>query len=53
MPRATLGRQPENLEGAQLWVVPNPSGRNAHAPLDTLAATYREAALAAGISLDR
>jgi TDG/mug DNA glycosylase family protein len=53
MPRATLGRQPENLEGAQLWVVPNPSGRNAHAALDTLAATYREAALAAGISLDR
>jgi len=53
MPRATLGRQQENLEGAQLWVVPNPSGRNAHAPLDTLAAAYREAALAAGISLDR
>jgi TDG/mug DNA glycosylase family protein len=53
MPRATLGRQPGNLEGAQLWVVPNPSGRNAHAPLDTLAAAYREAALAAGISLDR
>lgn len=53
MPRATLGRQPDDLEGAQLWVVPNPSGRNAHAPLDTLAAAYREAALAAGISLDR
>ena len=51
MPRATLGRQPEDLEGAQLWVVPNPSGRNAHAPLDTLAAAYREAALAAGIAL--
>jgi double-stranded uracil-DNA glycosylase len=53
MPRATLGRQLDDLEGAQLWVVPNPSGRNAHAPLDTLAAAYREAALAAGISLDR
>jgi double-stranded uracil-DNA glycosylase len=51
MPRAMLGRQPDDLEGAQLWVVPNPSGRNAHAPLDTLAAAYREAALAAGISL--
>jgi len=37
-PRAVLGRQPEDLHGAQLWVVPNPSGRNAHAPLDTLAA---------------
>ena len=52
MPRATLGRQQENLEGAQLWVVPNPSGRNAHAPLDTLAAAYREVALAAGINVE-
>ena len=50
-PRAVLGRQPEELNGAQLWVVPNPSGRNAHAPLDTLAATYHEVALAAGIDL--
>ena len=50
-PRAGPGRQPEDLHGAQLWVVPNPSGRNAHAPLDALAAAYREVALAAGISL--
>jgi TDG/mug DNA glycosylase family protein len=50
-PRAALGRQPEDLNGAQLWVVPNPSGRNAHAPLDTLAAAYREVALASGIDL--
>jgi double-stranded uracil-DNA glycosylase len=50
-PRAGLGRQPEGLHGAQLWVVPNPSGRNAHAPLDTLAAAYREVARAAGVSL--
>jgi len=58
-PRAVLGRQPDepgkpgkpDLNGAQLWVVPNPSGRNAHAPLDTLAAAYREVARAAGLSL--
>ena len=50
-PRAALGRQPEDLHGSQLWVVPNPSGRNAHASLDTLAAAYREVALAAGLSL--
>jgi TDG/mug DNA glycosylase family protein len=50
LPRATPGRQPEGLEGAQLWVVPNPSGRNAHAALDTLAAAYREVALAAGLT---
>ena len=48
-PRAVLGRQPDNLNGAQVWVVPNPSGRNAHAPLDTLAAAYREVAVAAGV----
>ncbi|MGH3195338.1 MAG: mismatch-specific DNA-glycosylase [Streptosporangiaceae bacterium] len=50
-PRAVFGRQPEDLNGAQLWVVPNPSGRNAHAPLATLAAAYREVALAAGIDV--
>jgi TDG/mug DNA glycosylase family protein len=50
-PRAALGRQPDDLHGSQLWVVPNPSGRNAHAPLDTLAAAYREVAQAAGLSL--
>jgi len=49
--RATLGRQPADLAGAQLWVVPNPSGRNAHASRDMLAAAYREAALAAGIPI--
>ena len=47
--RAGLGRQPEPIAGRQLWVVPNPSGRNAHAPLPVLATTYREAAMAAGI----
>jgi TDG/mug DNA glycosylase family protein len=49
--KAILGRQPAGLAGAQVWVVPNPSGRNAHAPLDRLAAAYREAALAAGLHL--
>ena len=48
-PRAVVGRQPGDLDGAQLWVVPNPSGRNAHAPLDALAAAYREVAVEAGV----
>lgn len=51
-PRARLGRQPADLNGSQLWVVPNPSGRNAHASLDTLAIAYREVALAAGVPVD-
>jgi G:T/U-mismatch repair DNA glycosylase len=29
-PRATFGRQPEDLAGALLWVLPNTSGLNAH-----------------------
>jgi TDG/mug DNA glycosylase family protein len=47
--KAVLGRQPEDVAGAQLWVVPNPSGLNAHATIDTLAVAYAEPARAAGI----
>jgi double-stranded uracil-DNA glycosylase len=47
--RATLGRQPLGLAGAQLWVAPNPSGLNAHDTIDSLAAAYRQPAVAAGI----
>ncbi|RIQ37381.1 mismatch-specific DNA-glycosylase [Jiangella rhizosphaerae] len=50
-PRALAGRQPEDLAGAQLWVLPNPSGLNAHETPDSLAAAYREAAVAAGVVL--
>jgi double-stranded uracil-DNA glycosylase len=46
---AVPGRQPERLAGAELWVVPNPSGLNAHETIDTLADAYRAPALAAGI----
>ena len=47
--KAVLGRQPEPLEGAEVWVVPNPSGLNAHETVATLAAAYAEAARAAGV----
>jgi len=50
-PLAKVGRQPEDLAGAQLWVVPNPSGLNAHETIGSLAAAYREAAVAAGIEV--
>ena len=49
LPRAALGRQSESFEGAELWVVPNPSGLNAHQTIDSLAAAYRAPAIAAGI----
>ena len=50
-PKASVGLQPERLGGVQLWVVPNPSGLNAHATLESLAAAYREVAIAAGIDV--
>ena len=47
--KAQLGRQPERFEGAELWIVPNPSGLNAHETIASLAAAYREPAIAAGV----
>jgi double-stranded uracil-DNA glycosylase len=48
-PKATAGRQPEPLGDAVLWVVPNPSGLNAHETIASLAVAYAEPARAAGI----
>ncbi|WP_134773707.1 mismatch-specific DNA-glycosylase [Ornithinimicrobium flavum] len=46
---AGAGRQPHPLEGAVLWVVPNPSGLNAHETVDSLARAYAAPAAEAGI----
>ena len=48
-PKAVLGRQPDQFAGAELWVVPNPSGLNAHETVESLAAAYAEPARVAGI----
>ena len=50
--KATAGRQTASLAGAELWVVPNPSGLNAHETQGSLAAAYRAAAVAAGVLPD-
>ena len=42
-PKAAQGRQDDRLGGAELWVLPNPSGLNAHETIDTLANSYRRA----------
>ena len=39
-PRATVGPQPERICGARVWVLPNPSGLNAHYQLPALAAEF-------------
>jgi TDG/mug DNA glycosylase family protein len=41
-PRAVLGPQEETLGAARLWVLPNPSGLNAHYQLDALIERFRE-----------
>ena len=46
-PRAALGRQEATLGPARLWVLPNPSGLNAHFTADTLAREF--AALRAAV----
>ncbi|HYN33745.1 MAG TPA: mismatch-specific DNA-glycosylase, partial [Ilumatobacteraceae bacterium] len=48
-PKAAMGEQPDGLEGARLFVVPNPSGLNAHETVETLAAAYLTPARAAGV----
>ena len=48
-PKARAGEQPERLAGARVWVVPNPSGLNAHETTASLAAAYAEPARAAGV----
>jgi TDG/mug DNA glycosylase family protein len=41
-PKAGPGLQEESLAGTRLWVLPNPSGLNAHFQLPALAAAFRE-----------
>ena len=48
-PGAASGLQRDSLEGAELWVVPNPSGLNAHETIDTLTVWYEKVAKAAGL----
>jgi TDG/mug DNA glycosylase family protein len=38
--RAVVGERPERLGGARVWILPNPSGLNAHYQLDDLAAEF-------------
>jgi len=49
--KVAVGKVDADFEGAELWVLPNPSGLNAHETIDSLARWYREAARAAGLGL--
>lgn len=48
-PATKIGPQPDRLAGCELWVLPNPSGLNAHETIATLAHWYGQAADQAGI----
>jgi double-stranded uracil-DNA glycosylase len=39
--KVTMGRQPRPFEGSDLWVLPNPSGLNAHYQLPRLIDAFR------------
>ena len=41
-PKAMIGKQDDALQGAIVWVLPNPSGLNAHYQLEDLKRVYRE-----------
>jgi len=41
-PRATVGRQQRTIAGSTVWLLPNPSGLNAHYQQPELTAAYRE-----------
>lgn len=45
-PRAVVGRQYEGLGPARVWVLPNPSGLNAHYDAAALADVFRELRMA-------
>jgi TDG/mug DNA glycosylase family protein len=47
-PRAAVGRQPETIGDTILWVLPNPSGLNAHYTLEGLAAVFADLRRAVG-----
>lgn len=48
-PKASGGEQARRLSGARVWVVPNPSGLNAHETITSLAQAYAEPARIAGV----
>jgi TDG/mug DNA glycosylase family protein len=39
--KVEIGRQPERFAGSEAWVLPNPSGLNAHYQLPELVAAFR------------
>jgi double-stranded uracil-DNA glycosylase len=47
-PRAAIGAQPDVICGSRVWVLPNPSGLNAHYQLGDLISSFSELRAAVG-----
>jgi double-stranded uracil-DNA glycosylase len=52
-PSAPIGLQPESIAGSILWVLPNPSGLNAHYRPADLARLYEELRMASDLRASR
>lgn len=52
-PKAAIGRQDHEIGGAAVWVLPNPSGLNAHYTADTLAKAFADLHRATGFYVSR
>ena len=48
-PKATLGPREDHMGASLVWILPNPSGLNAHETIETLAEKFRHAGQAAGL----
>ncbi len=49
VPNAIVGLQSEMIGATRIWVLPNPSGLNAHYPPQALAGEFRRLRIAAGL----
>lgn len=47
-PKAAVGEQPDRIDGTRVWVLPNPSGLNAHYQAAALARVFGELRAASG-----
>jgi double-stranded uracil-DNA glycosylase len=48
VPSAVVGKQPKEIAGVRVWLLPNPSGLNAHYQLSDLATVFGKLRRAAG-----
>ena len=48
-PKAQLGRREQLMSSSEVWILPNPSGLNAHETIESLGKKFRAVGEAAGL----